>query len=161
MNGYSLELYRYKESFYCVVGVLYLKKPVITASTVYFKRIPLCATLENKSKIIPVGTYELDNDTVSPRFGEVPFYARVCSGKLPRLKNVPHRKGILLHCGNNFTDTSGCILLGRIADSHPWSLTCSKVEFERCYPAIKRCETIKIIDVYHESPISYTRSTAA
>lgn len=51
---------------------------------------------------IPYGKYEVIYNW-SPRFGR----------NLPRLLNVPHFEGILIHPGNDATDSSGCILVGR------------------------------------------------
>lgn len=51
---------------------------------------------------IPPGTYKVSLDE-SPKFKRV----------LPRLHNVPHFLGILIHSGNSENDSSGCIIVGR------------------------------------------------
>lgn len=70
-----------------------LKKPSITA--------------------IPRGTYEITLDVVSPKYSKIQFYKDVCSGKVPRLKNVKGFDGILIHAGNTDKDSSGCLLVGQ------------------------------------------------
>lgn len=50
---------------------------------------------------IPYGKYRIIVNR-SPRFKR----------ELPRLLNVPHFTGILIHRGNTAKDTSGCILVG-------------------------------------------------
>lgn len=51
---------------------------------------------------IPYGTYKIIYNW-SPKFGR----------NLPRLLNVPHFEGILIHPGNTATDSAGCILVGK------------------------------------------------
>ena len=74
---------------------------------------PLCDTLEDtvrdlsrERKIpgrtaIPAGRYRVIVNR-SPKFGR----------ELPRLLDVPHFDGILIHRGNTAADTAGCILVG-------------------------------------------------
>jgi hypothetical protein len=61
---------------------------------------------------IPVGTYEVDMNTVSPKYQYRRQYD-FCRGKLPRLVNVKGYSGILIHIGNYPQDTEGCILAGK------------------------------------------------
>lgn len=51
---------------------------------------------------IPYGTYKVIFNE-SSKFGR----------KLPRLLNVPHFEGILIHPGNTAKDSLGCILVGK------------------------------------------------
>lgn len=51
---------------------------------------------------IPTGTYRIDMQTRSPRFGRV----------LPRLLRVKGYASVLIHSGNTADDTEGCILVG-------------------------------------------------
>lgn len=61
---------------------------------------------------IPYGRYQVAMNVISPKFSRKSFYMEVCQGRLPRLLNVPHFEGILIHVGNTAEDSSGCILVG-------------------------------------------------
>lgn len=61
---------------------------------------------------IPTGTYVVDMNTVSPKFGKR-SWAQPYEGKVPRLQDVPGYEGVLIHPGNTADDTLGCILVGR------------------------------------------------
>ena len=61
---------------------------------------------------IPTGTYEIDMNTVSPKF-KARSWAKLYGGKLPRLLNVPGYEGVLIHVGNSASDSSGCLLVGK------------------------------------------------
>lgn len=84
---------------------------------------------------IPTGRYEIDMSTVSPRFSQKQFYMDVCQGKLPRLKNVKGFEGVLLHCGVDHSNSSGCILLG--LNKIKGKLTDSKETFKKVYALMK------------------------
>lgn len=89
------------------------KGETYTVGTLDIDGVYFCDTLEDKvrdlrkeAKImhrtaIPEGHYRVEV-TMSPKFKR----------ELPRLINVPHFEGILIHRGNDENDTSGCILVG-------------------------------------------------
>lgn len=60
---------------------------------------------------IPTGTYDIDLNTVSPKFKDR-TWAKPYGGKLPRLLNVKGYEGVLIHVGNTHKDTLGCLLVG-------------------------------------------------
>lgn len=60
---------------------------------------------------IPTGTYVIDMNIVSPKFGKR-SWAQPYGGKVPKLLDVPGYDGVLIHPGNTADDTSGCILVG-------------------------------------------------
>lgn len=95
---------------------------------------------------IPTGRYKVDMDTVSPKFSKYPFYMEVCQGKLPRIKDVKGFDGILIHCGVDHSNSSGCILVGM--NKQKGKLTDSKETFKKVYTLMKKAhdrgETIYI-----------------
>lgn len=60
---------------------------------------------------IPYGRYEITMKVQSPKYSQRSSYVW-CKGYLPRLLNVPHFDGILIHAGNTAEDSAGCILVG-------------------------------------------------
>lgn len=90
------------------------KKPTYTVGRLYVNGKLYCNTLEDvvrdltkEAKVpgktaIPAGTYKVIYNW-SPKFGR----------NLPRLLNVPHFDGILIHPGNTADDSAGCILVGK------------------------------------------------
>lgn len=95
---------------------------------------------------IPTGTYDVTLDVFSSKFGNIPFYKKVCNGKLPRLLNVKGFEGILIHCGNTQLDTSGCLIVGE--NKVKGKVINSKITFEKLYNILKNSKdkiTIKII----------------
>ena len=96
-------------------------KETYTIGRLYINNEFFCNTLEDKivdknkngifdngekkvygESAIPYGTYNIIYNW-SPKFGR----------NLPRLLNVPHFEGILIHSGNTAADSAGCILVGK------------------------------------------------
>ena len=63
----------------------------------------ICYTLENAAKAIPAGLYYIEN-SVSPKFKR----------ELPLLYNadVPAKRGVRIHVGNSYKESSACVLVG-------------------------------------------------
>ena len=107
------------------------KKETYTIGRLYVDGIYVCDTVEDKdrglkshhpleqiSKVkvygetaIPMGTYTIDMDKVSPKFSNR-SWAKPYSGKIPRLLSVPGFESILIHPGNTAASSLGCILVG-------------------------------------------------
>lgn len=84
---------------------------------------------------IPTGSYKIDFTTWSHAFGHELFYRKVCSGYVPRLEKVPGYNGILIHAGNTWKDTRGCILVGY--NRTKAAVLDSKETFHKLYRIIK------------------------
>lgn len=79
----------------------------------------ICFTLENRSKAIPCGVYNVSNSR-SPKFKR----------ELPLLYGykVAESRGIRIHAGNTSNDSAGCVLVGMGRDIAPdGSLTESRL----------------------------------
>ena len=79
----------------------------------------ICFTLENRSRAIPCGVYNVANSR-SPKFKR----------ELPLIYgyNVAESRGIRIHAGNTSKDSAGCVLVGMGRDIAPdGSLTESKL----------------------------------
>lgn len=63
---------------------------------------------------IPYGTYEVTLWIKSPKFSNFAKYpyAKKYLGYLPRLLQVKHFEGILIHCGRTERSSAGCIIVG-------------------------------------------------
>lgn len=84
----------------------------------YFNGGLVCYTLENASKAIPCGVYNVQNSK-SPKFKR----------ELPLLYgyNVAESRGIRIHAGNTSKDSAGCVLVGMGRDTVSGTLTESRL----------------------------------
>ena len=94
-----------------------------TIGKLYVNNIYFCDTLEDKVRnlpkepkvygetAIPAGTYEIDMNTVSPKFKNR-SWAKKWGGIVPRLKNVPYFEGVLIHPLNRPEESYGCVGVG-------------------------------------------------
>lgn len=98
---------------------------------------------------IPYGVYEITMNIKSPKysnFNKYPQYKRY-DGYLPRLLDVPHFEGILIHTGNLATHSKGCLIcgenkvVGKVINS---TKTFYRLMDEWFLPAKERKETITL-----------------
>lgn len=110
------------------------RKPSYTIGKLYINGKYQCDTVEDtdrglsdkmsvdeiKSKkvygetAIPVGTYKISLDVVSPKYSKQQFYlTNANGGRVPRLMGVKGFDGVLIHVGNTAKDSLGCILVGQ------------------------------------------------
>jgi hypothetical protein len=125
-----------------------------TIGHLYINNIYFCDTLEDKVRnlpkepkvygetAIPAGTYEIDMNTVSPKFKNR-SWAKKWGGIVPRLKNVPYFEGVLIHPFNRPEESYGCVGIGE--NSKPGMVLNSVRYFQilmekYLYPAKKRKE---------------------
>lgn len=88
---------------------------------------------------IPTGIYDITLNVISPKFSKNDFYKENAdNGKLPRLINVPGFEGILIHCGNDSSHSSGCILVGK--NTIVGKVTDSKNTFIKLYNRLKQAK---------------------
>ena len=83
---------------------------------------------------IPYGTYDVTLAVQSPKYSQRKAYD-FCKGYLPRLLNVPHFEGILIHIGNTAKDSAGCILVGE--NKVVGGLVNSTATFKRLYDRLR------------------------
>ena len=109
------------------------KKDTYTIGKLYIDDKFFCNTIEDKDRglnqsmtleqikkikvpnetAIPTGTYNVILNVISPKYSKRDFYYKNANkGRVPRLLNVPGYEGVLIHCGNTASDSSGCILVG-------------------------------------------------
>lgn len=131
------------------------KKETYTIGRLYVDGVYFCNTLEDKCRglkqtdsiyfikqrkvygetAIPSGTYTVAMNVTSPKYAAIAWYWQLCQGKMPRLLNVPGFEGILVHPGNDPTQTLGCLLVGK--NTKVGQLTESKATFKALYKEMK------------------------
>ena len=101
-----------------------------------------CDTIEDKYRdlskekkvycetAIPFGPYKVVINH-SPKFGRL----------MPRLLNVPHFEGILIHSGNTEKSSCGCIIVGRKSGK---MVINSKDTFNKLFERLKEYSNLKI-----------------
>ena len=132
------------------------KKETYTIGRLYVDGVFFCNTLEDKCRglkqtdsiyfikqrkvygetAIPSGTYTVAMNVISPKYAAIAWYWQLCQGKMPRLLNVPGFEGILVHPGNDPTQTLGCLLVGK--NTKVGQLTESKATFKALYKEMKK-----------------------
>ena len=80
---------------------------------------------------IPTGKYTILMNVVSPKYSQKDYYKKICKGKVPRFDFVKGFSGVLIHCGNTASDSSGCVLIGQ--NKVKGKVINSKMCFEQLY----------------------------
>ena len=91
---------------------------------------------------IPYGRYEITMKVQSPKFSKYQFYRDVCNGYLPRLLNVRHFDGILLHVADGYKGADlleGCIGVGR--NLIKGGLLYGKETFTKLYQKLEKADS--------------------
>jgi len=141
-EGYTIGQLFVDGVFYC--NTLEDKDRGLTSST------PLADIQRIKVKgqtAIPTGTYVVRMDIVSPKYSKQSWFVKNCNGsRMPRLMNVPGFDGILMHTGNQASNTDGCLLVGK--NDVKGMVTKSKDYFlplyDKMYAAYKKGDKITI-----------------
>ena len=141
------------------------KKDTYTIGKMFIDGKYFCDTLEDKDRglnssmlesqikeikvygetAIPIGTYKIDMNTISPKFSKYPFYQEVCKGKIPRLIGVKGFNGILIHVADGYKGASlvqGCIGIGK--NKIKGGLLEGKETFKKLYSILSSCNNDKI-----------------
>lgn len=88
---------------------------------------------------IPNGRYRVTMNVQSPKFSQKALYrwwkVNGKYGFLPRLLNVPHFEGILIHAGSSANSSAGCIIVGR--NTIVGQVTDSMNTCKRLYPLLQ------------------------
>lgn len=113
-----------------------------TLGKLYINNEFFCSTIEDKYRdlskekkvygetCIPFGTYKVIIN-MSPKYGRL----------MPRLLDVPHFEGILIHSGNTEQDSAGCILVGKRSGQ---KVINSRDTFNRLFNRLEKYSIIKI-----------------
>lgn len=113
-----------------------------TLGKLYINKEFFCSTIEDKYRdlskekkvygetCIPFGTYKVIIN-MSPKYGRL----------MPRLLDVPHFEGILIHSGNTEQDSAGCIIVGKRSGQ---KVINSRDTFNRLFARLEKYSNIKI-----------------
>ena len=96
----------------------------------------ICYTLENAKKLIPCGMYSVQNSR-SPKFRR----------ELPLIWNnaVPSKRGVRIHVGNYYHESSACVLVGMGRKTEDYSLTESALAETMVTMLCRNCNKLVII----------------
>lgn len=97
----------------------------------------VCYTLENAKKLIPCGMYSVQNSR-SPKFRR----------ELPLIWNstVPSKRGVRIHVGNYYNESSACVLVGMGRKVEDYSLTESSLAETMVTMLCRNCGNLVIVD---------------
>lgn len=141
-----------------------------TPGTLYVNGVKQCKTLEDEPRVkkvagetrIPAGHYVITLRTVgsfNERYAKT--FGDIHHGML-WIRDVPGFEYILIHCGNNDSDTAGCLLVGSmlVHKDGEWELRDSKVAYRKFYPPVAAAliagepVTIVVEDAPQDPPIA-------
>jgi hypothetical protein len=115
-----------------------------TLGKLYIDNVLQCYTLEdqpNPAKVygetrIPAGKYEIKLRTVGTIHEDYKKRVPEMHKGTLWLQDVPGFEFILIHIGNDDSDTLGCLLVGNKLSKKGWILEESTIAYKRIYPLI-------------------------
>ena len=135
------------------------KKPTYTIGKLYIENKYFADTIEDtdrglrqdmpleeikKKKVygktaIPTGTYEVTLNVISPKYSRSAFMRQYANGaRVPRLLNVKGWEGVLIHTGNQASDSLGCLIVGK--NTKVGMVTESRNTFIKLYKELQKAK---------------------
>jgi hypothetical protein len=121
-----------------------VRKPKATFGDLYVDTVYECHTIEDVVRDIDEdGTGKIPHETAIPagRYKVIINLSPKFGKRMPRLLNVPHFDGILIHPGNSSEDTWGCIIVGTLIAGDDF-LAQSTVAFQKLFPKLDIAQSL-------------------
>lgn len=128
-----------------------------TIGDLYIDNKFFCNTLEDRVRVLPHKCTYTSQGLPCQCPEKVPHQTAIPCGEyqvsleysfkyqriMPRVNDVPHFLGVLIHWGNTDKDSAGCVLVGN--NSVKGKVTESRATFKKLFAIISKADSIKLI----------------